>query len=128
MSLAQILNKVEDITKRPDARSRALLSANSIIQDICNNADFPEDLVEVSIANPTPDQANFEISLIIPNNPNVRKIEYLVAGGTPLKYVKPRNVISNTGCVESDSYYRAGSKLNVRTSQLVPVVYLGQLS
>lgn len=125
MSLAQILNKVEDITKRPDARSRALLSANSIIQDICNNADFPEDLVEVSIANPTPDQANFEISLIIPNNPNVRKIEYLVAGGIPLKYVKPRNVISNTGCVESDSYYRAGSKLNVRTSQLVPVVYLG---
>lgn len=125
MSLAQILNKVEDITKRPDARSRALLSANSIIQDICNNADYPEDLVEVSIANPTPDSANFEISLVIDGQPPVRKIEYLVANGLPLKYVKPRNVISNTGCVETNSYYRAGSKLNVRTSELTSVAYLG---
>ena len=122
MSLAQTLNKVEEITKRPDARARALLSANAIIQDICNNADFPEDLVEVSLANPTPDKANFTISLNIPDNPPVRKIEILVANGKPLKYIKPRAAVTNSGCSPVNAYYRAGSNLNISAEFAPPLV------
>lgn len=113
MSLAQILNKVEEITKRPDARNRALLSANAIIQDMCNNADYPEDLVEVTLANPTPDKANFTISLTIPDNPTVRKIEIITANGKKLTNVKPRDAVSTSGCSPVNSYYRAGSNLNI---------------
>jgi len=113
MSLAQILDKVEEITKRPDARTRALLSANSIIQDICNNADFPEDLVEVSVVNPTPSSANFTLSLTFPGNPVVRKIEALVANGKKFTCIKPRNAVSNEGCSPLNVYYRAGNNLNI---------------
>lgn len=124
MSLAQILDKVTEITKRPDARARALLSANAIIQDICNNADFPEDLVEVSLANPTPDKANFTISLTIPGNPKVRKIEVLVANGKSLKYIKPRQAVSASGCSPLNTYYRAGSNLNINADAAPPFVAL----
>ena len=113
MSLAQILDNVEEITKRPDARTRALLSANAIIQEICNNADYPEDLVEVVIANPTPDKANFTISLAIPGQPPVRKIEIIVANSKKLTNIKPRDAVSTSGCSPVNSYYRAGSNLNI---------------
>ena len=113
MSLAQILNKVEGITKRPDARTRALLSANAIIQDMCNNADYPEDLVEVVIPNPTPDKANFTISISLPEQPKVRKIEILTANSKKLTNIKPREAVSTSGCSPVNSYYRAGSNLNI---------------
>ncbi len=124
MSLAQILDKVTDVTKRPDARSRALLSANSIIQDICNNADFPEDLVEVTLVNPTPDKANFTVSLAIPNSPPVRKIEILVANGKKIEYIKPRQAVSTSGCSPLNTYYRAGSNLNINADAAPPFVAL----
>ena len=126
MSLAAILNKVEDITKRPDARSRALISINSIIQDISNNADYPDDLVEVYLPNPTPGSYVASLSLVLPDDPPRRKIEYIVVeGGKPLTNIKPRDVLTNSGCVHKDAYYRVGETLQVNSTVPFEKVKMG---
>lgn len=116
MLLKQLLNNVEEVTKRPDARTRALLSANTVIQDICNNADYPDDLVEVSLLNPTPGTYIASIPLVLPDNPARRKIEYINIAGRILTNIKPRDAVSATGCVWKDAYYRAGETLQVNST------------
>lgn len=117
MPLSAVLNKVEGITKRPDARGRALTSANAIIQAVCNNADYPDDLVEVYLPNPTPGSYIASISLVSETNPARRKIEYIVVdGGNPLTNIKPRDVLTNSGCVHKDAFYRVGETLQVNST------------
>lgn len=126
MPLSAILNKVEEITKRPDARSRALLSINAIIQDTSNNADYPDDLVEVYLPNPTPGSYIASLTLVLPTDPPRRKIEYVVVdGGNPLTNIKPRDVLTNSGCVHKDAYYRVGETLQVNSTKPFDRVKLG---
>lgn len=125
MTLATILNKVEEITVRPDARAKGLLSLNNLIQDICNNADYPEDLIETTVLNPTPGEYTSTVSLALSPLPDVRKIEYVLAGGKPQKSIKPRNAVCQNGCPETDTYYRAGSNIHIYASTPFDIVYLG---
>lgn len=123
--ISDVLNDVEVITKRPDARARALLSINSIIQDICNNADYPEDLIEIVLPNPTPGSYQASISLVLTNSPPIRKIEYVVAAGLPLDNIKPRNALSNTGCVWRNAWYRSGTNLVLNVVAAFDSVQIG---
>lgn len=125
MSLAQVIDRIVTLTERPDARAKALLSLNSLIQDICNNADYPEDLVETSLQNPTPGSYTLTLELGSPDLPPIRKIEYIVAGGVPIKAVKPRNAVLETGCSPANTFYRAGTRAHINASNPVQVVYLG---
>lgn len=126
MALSSILTKVEDITKRPDATSRALISLNGIIQDICNNADYPEDLVETTILNPTPGSYLATLSLVFPSLPARRKIEYVIVdGGKPLTSIKPRNALTSSGCAVPDAYYRVANTLQINSSIPITQVKFG---
>lgn len=126
MSVSLLLNNVEEITKRPDARSRALISVNTVISDICNNADYPEDLVEVSLTNPTPELYAVTIPLMSGLEPLVvRKIEYVTVGDYPLENIKPRNALTSTGCQLNGKYYRSGNNLILNAQQPGPIVRLG---
>lgn len=126
MPLSAILNKVEDITKRPDARSRALISINGLIQAICNNADYPEDLVETILDNPEPGSYLATISIDLPALPTRRKIEYVVVeGGKPLKSIKPRNALTSEGCAIQDAYYRVGNTLQINSSSPITRIKFG---
>ena len=116
MLIKQLLNDSEVITKRPDARTRALLSINTVLADVCNNADYPNDLVETVIANPTPGSYTASIPLILPDLPARRKIEYVIAGGKKLTAIKPRAALSTSGCVWRDAYYRSGNDLQINCS------------
>jgi len=116
MLIKQLLNDSEVITKRPDARTRALLSINTVLADVCNNADYPNDLVETVIANPTPGSYTASIPLILPDLPARRKIEYVIAGGKKLTAIKPRAALSTSGCVWKDAYYRSGNDLQINCS------------
>ena len=125
MLIKQLLNNVEEITKRPDARTRALLSANTVIQDICNNADYPDDLVEVTLLNPTPGSYIASIPLVLPDDPPRRKIEYISIGGRILQNIKPRDAVSASGCVWKDAYYRAGEVLQINSTTAFDSVTMG---
>lgn len=112
MPISLLLNKVEDITKRPDARSRALISVNTVISRIANNADYPEDLIEVSLVNPTPDLHAITLPLVLPEGyPQIRKIEYVTVADRPLTAIKPRNALTSEGCALRGHYYRSGNNL-----------------
>ena len=110
MLIKQLLNDSEVITKRPDARARALLSINTVLADVCNNADYPNDLVETVIANPTPGSYTASIPIVLPDLPARRKIEYVIAAGKKLTAIKPRAALSTSGCVWKDAYYRSGNE------------------
>lgn len=126
MSISLLLNKVEDITKRPDARSRALTSVNTVISRICNNADFPEDLIEVSLINPTPDLYAITLPLTLPEGyPAVRKLEYVTVADRPLKAIKPRNALTSEGCAFKGCYYRSGNNLILNVQYAGPSARIG---
>lgn len=126
MSVTLLLNKVEDITKRPDARSRALTALNKTLSHICNNADYGEDLIETSLTNPTPSQWASVIPLTLDESfPPIRKFEYVVMGGLPLKSIKPRNAIGAKGCQEQGVWYRSGNSLVVNAQRPDAVVRVG---
>lgn len=126
MSVNLLLNKVEDITKRPDARSRALIAVNTVISRICNNADFPEDLIEISLINPTPALHAITLPLTLEEGlPSIRKIEYVTVADRMLTPVKPRNAITSEGCALVDKYYRSGDNLILNVRAPGPIVRLG---
>lgn len=126
MSISLLLSKVEDITKRPDARSRALISVNSVISRISNNADFPEDLMEVSLPNPTPNLHAITVPLVLPEGyPPIRKIEYVTVADRPLTAVKPRNALTSEGCAIRGQYYRSGNNLILSVGLNGPIVRVG---
>lgn len=125
MSVTSLLNKVEDITKRPDARSRALLSLNTIIATLLTKADYGEELIEVFVDNPNPSYNYSTISLLLPNLPAVRKIEYVVANGVPIRSIKPRNALTSKGCIEPNTFYKSGNNLVMNCSQAFTRIQLG---
>lgn len=125
MSLSQILDKVEEITKRPDARARALTSLNAVIQSVTQNADYPEDLIEHSVTLNPAEVYHFQLPLSFDNLPAVRKIEYLLAGGKLQTPTKPRNAVLSSGCAAPDTYYRANNLLQVNCSMPATIVYIG---
>lgn len=125
MPLSNIINQVIELTARPDARSKALIAVNAIIQDVCNNSDYPEDLIEVSILAPNPGSYTTTISLALPDSPPVKKIEYVLAGGLPQTLIKPRNAVTSTGCSPANTCYRAGSNLHINASAPIDVIKLG---
>lgn len=126
MPISLLLNKVEDITKRPDARSRALISVNTVISRISNNADYPEDLIEVSLNNPTPELNAITLPLVLPEGyPQIRKIEYVTMADRPLSAVKPRNALTSEGCALRGHYYRSGNSLILSVAQPGPLARIG---
>lgn len=126
MSIARLLANVEDITKRPDARDRALTGLNAVIYLITSNADYPEDLVEVTLANPTPQSLSLVIPIELPDgSPSLRKIEYVSWNDNVLKNIKPRNVMRAPGCPIMNCYYRSGNSLVLNVSRTANHVRLG---
>lgn len=123
MSLTTLLSEVVEITRRPDARSRALLALNTLITEIITNQDYPQDLVETSLATNSPEEVNVA-SLDLPQD--VRKIAYVVAGCRQLQSASPQNILDGAGKVLiPDVYYRSGNSLIVRSCQGFDVVRLG---
>lgn len=116
-NLSDLLDDVAEITRRPDARARAVLATNQIITDVINNARYGEDLIEVTINNPGTD-LSATIALTSPNiEESVRAIAYVKTDSSelPLDPVTPKNALTFaaqgqclTGC-----YYRSGSNLIV---------------
>lgn len=113
MSLTNLLNNVQEITKRPDARARGILALNQIIMEVCIQDDYPEDLIETSIASPTPESPFAVLPLLIPGFPGVRKIAYLTVHDRPLRSVSPRNAIDSCGQPACSVYYQSGKNLIV---------------
>lgn len=126
MSLSTLLNSVVSLTSRPDARNTISLTAlNSLILEIVTNNDYPDDLVETVIVNPTPENAAASLSLDITGYPGVRKIEYVVANDRPLRSISPRNALSSQGCPQVDCFYKSGNTLVVNASRAFDSVRIG---
>lgn len=124
MSLATLLNNVTEITRRPDARARALIALNSIILEIVTNDDYAQDLVESTLPNPS-GNALAEISLV-GVTPGVRKICYLTANDIPHSSVTPSNILDPSGqCPQVNIYYRSGNKLVIRSRMEFSEIRLG---
>lgn len=120
MSSKTLLDRVELITKRPDARALACDKLNALILQIITESDYPQELVETTIANPTPTNHIATISC-----PSVRKIEYITANDKPLTNVKPRNALMNNGCPVLNSWYRSGSTLVLAAEKAFPHIRIG---
>ena len=127
MSLTTLLNNVDEVTRRPDARARALIILNQIIQEICHEADFPEDLIEVTLSVPNGPISVGSVPFDSVNNPPIRKIEY-VRTWKVLDNVKPRNAILSNGCDYQDCWYRSGLNFIVNSSQGFSELRIGLLS
>lgn len=126
MSLTTLLNNVQLLTARPDARNGISLAAlNSLILEIVTNNDYPDDLIETVITNPTPESAAASLSLDIAGYPGVRKIEYVVANDRPLRSISPRNALSASGCPQVDCYYKSGNTLVVNAIRAFESVRIG---
>lgn len=126
MSLTTLLNNVQLLTARPDARNGISLAAlNSLILEIVTNNDYPDDLIETVITNPTPENAAASLSLDIAGYPGVRKIEYVVANDRPLRSISPRNALSSHGCPQVDCFYKSGNTLVVNASRAFEAVRIG---
>ena len=115
MSLVTLLNDVTEITKRPDARARALLALNTLILEIVTNHDYSQDLVETTLLNPN-SEGSAIASIPLPTSPAVRKVSYLTANGIPLNSVSPQNILDSSGnCTQTNIFYRSGNNLIVRS-------------
>ncbi len=126
MSLTTLLNSVVTITARPDARAGISLAAlNSVMLEIVTNSNWPEDLVEATIANPTPDLAAATLSLDIAGYPGVRLIEYVTANNLPLMSISPRNALSREGCPQTNVYYKSGENIVVNACRAFDLVRIG---
>lgn len=125
MSLATLLNDVTEVTKRPDARARALLALNTLILEIVTNSDYAQDLIETTLLNPNPEGGTLA-EIPLPLSPAVRKISYLTANGIPLNSVSPQNILDSSGnCVQTNIFYRSGNNLIVRSRCPFTEVRLG---
>lgn len=112
MELAQLLNNVVEITKRPDARARSLLALNSVIADVVTNYDYPEDLLEETFFNTS---AQSPAVIALPDGlPKIRSIAYLSIRGGLLKGITPRQALSG-GCQALDVYYMSGANIIVNS-------------
>lgn len=111
-TLSDLLNDVEELTRRPDARARAALAVNSIISDICENARYGEDLIEITIPNPgSLPSATIPLSLL---TPVVRAIEYVKPDTCNiLSQSTPRNALDSLKNCTAGVYYRSGTNLIV---------------
>lgn len=113
-SLSKLLDDVQEITRRPDARARTAIACNDIISEVCSKAKYGEDLIETTIANPG-DILSATISLNFVDLPVVRAIEYVsIANQGALNFVSPRNALDRINNCDAGVYYRSGSNLIVQ--------------
>lgn len=117
MSLTTLLDNVIEITRRPDTRSRALLSLNSLILEISTNDDYGQDLIEATVLNPDTEGSNVaQLSLTLVGYPAVRKIAYVQANQVPMQSVSPDNILrQGGGCSLTNIYYRSGNTIVVNS-------------
>jgi len=116
-TLTNLLDDVQEITSRPDARARAAISCNNIIAEICTRAKYGEDLIETTIINPG-SELSATISLNLEDLPVVRAIAYVRPNnGKPLEFVTPRNALDRIHNCDEGVYYRSGQNLIVQASR-----------
>lgn len=126
MSLQTLLDNVESVTKRPDARARGLIALNALILEITTNDDYAQDLIEATVLNPvTGGSFQAQLSLDLAGYPGVRKICYLTANDLPLTSLTPNNVLSASGCAQVNVFYRSGNTLVVSSKLAFTEVRLG---
>lgn len=116
--MATITDLVDDVitmSKRPDARARAVILCNNIISEITSKANYGEDLIEVTVVNPGPD-----MSAVIPfadiSNLPIRAFEYVKTNTSEktLKAISPRNALDAVDCAFAGVFYRSGTNLVVK--------------
>lgn len=114
-NLTNLVDDVITMSKRPDARARAVIICNNIIAEITSKANYGEDLVEVTVANPGPDMsAAIAFSDISPIP--IRAFEYVKTdtSSKPLKAITPRNALDAVDCAYAGVFYRSGTNLIVK--------------
>lgn len=112
MTLQQLLNNVIEITRRPDARARALLALNTIISEIVTDYDYPEDLIEETVIYQADSN---QVVIPSPTSKPIRSIAWLQIRGTNLEQTTVR-AITKMACPPINVFYRSGNSLVINTS------------
>lgn len=121
MNLAQLINEVYTITKRPDLVALTTMAIKAATLK-CHTADFMfKDLYEALIIFPT--ESEFQIIDTVTGAPRYRNLKYFrptnITSGVEGKFfelVHPQAVLDSYSCEKVNIFYQAGRTINIRSA------------